>query len=278
MVAVGGPCPFGESRCALRTESDAYAPGHCTTWSGPRAAQVDRNCLSRSRQYTGLPRGPSRQCRLLRPFWPERARQGAAALALDPMDLRFDPVAIRTRYPDISLTSTSSYWCCFRGQKGAGKVSAPGGSTNGVERRFRHSESTIHYRLRSLDLRHTLSRAASPARSGPRGSFASLRTPPATSRFERYVLIVRGRRFAGRRPGHPETWRSGADAACRRRPEPPGQTSATLVGRIGGRGLREVNLHHHVPRRLRLHPQVAAARGDEVDKDAEVDSGRNGGS
>jgi hypothetical protein len=27
------------------------APGHGTTWSGPRAAQVHRSCLSRSRQY-----------------------------------------------------------------------------------------------------------------------------------------------------------------------------------------------------------------------------------
>ena len=34
---------------------DADAPGHCTTWSGLRAAQVDRSCLSRSRQHTGLP-------------------------------------------------------------------------------------------------------------------------------------------------------------------------------------------------------------------------------
>src|SRR4029077_11750570 len=44
---------------------------------------------------------------LLRPFWPERARQGAAALALDTMDLRFDPSAVRARYPDLSLTSPS---------------------------------------------------------------------------------------------------------------------------------------------------------------------------
>ena len=42
---------------------------------------------------------------ILRPFWPERARQGSAALALDTMDLRFDPSALRARYPDISLTS-----------------------------------------------------------------------------------------------------------------------------------------------------------------------------
>src|SRR4029077_12010753 len=45
---------------------------------------------------------------LLRPFWPERARQGAAAVALDTMDLRFDPSALRARYPDISLTSPSA--------------------------------------------------------------------------------------------------------------------------------------------------------------------------
>ena len=65
----------------------------------------------------------------------------------------------------------------------------------------------------------------------------------------------------------------GADVGCRRRAEPPGQPAATVIGRIRGRGLREVNLHHHVPRRLRFQPQVAAAGGDEVEKDAEVDSG-----
>jgi uncharacterized protein YbjT (DUF2867 family) len=42
---------------------------------------------------------------LLRPFWPERARQGAAAVALDTMNLRFDPSAILARYPDLTLTS-----------------------------------------------------------------------------------------------------------------------------------------------------------------------------
>jgi NADH dehydrogenase len=41
----------------------------------------------------------------LRPFWPERARQAAAAVALDTMDMRFDPSAIFARYPDLSLTS-----------------------------------------------------------------------------------------------------------------------------------------------------------------------------
>ena len=58
---------------------------------------------------------------LLRPFWPERARQGAAALALDTMDLRFDPQAIRARYPDISLTSTSELLALFSRQKRAGQ-------------------------------------------------------------------------------------------------------------------------------------------------------------
>jgi hypothetical protein len=42
---------------------------------------------------------------LLRPFWPERARQAAAALAMDTLDLRFDPAAIRARYPDLPQTS-----------------------------------------------------------------------------------------------------------------------------------------------------------------------------
>jgi NADH dehydrogenase len=58
---------------------------------------------------------------LLRPFWPERARQGAAALALDTMDLRFDPLAIRARYPDISLTSTTELLALFSRQKRAGQ-------------------------------------------------------------------------------------------------------------------------------------------------------------
>jgi len=53
-----------------------------------------------------VPRGALKAMSLLlRPFWPERARQGAAALALDTMDLRFDPSAVRARYPDLSLTS-----------------------------------------------------------------------------------------------------------------------------------------------------------------------------
>ncbi len=39
------------------------------------------------------------------PSGPERARQAAAALVLDTIDMRFDPAAIRARYPDLPLTS-----------------------------------------------------------------------------------------------------------------------------------------------------------------------------
>ena len=42
---------------------------------------------------------------VFRPFWAERARQAAAALALDTIDMRFDPAAIRARYPHLPLTS-----------------------------------------------------------------------------------------------------------------------------------------------------------------------------
>jgi uncharacterized protein YbjT (DUF2867 family) len=44
---------------------------------------------------------------VFRPFWAERARQAAAALVLDTIDMRFDPAAIRARYPDLPLTSSS---------------------------------------------------------------------------------------------------------------------------------------------------------------------------
>ena len=44
---------------------------------------------------------------VFRPFWAERARQTAAALVLDTIDMRFDPAAIRARYPDLPLTSPS---------------------------------------------------------------------------------------------------------------------------------------------------------------------------
>jgi hypothetical protein len=59
---------------------------------------------------------------LFRPFWPERARQGAAALALDTMDLRFDPLPIHARYPDISLTSPSEVLALFSREKRAGRI------------------------------------------------------------------------------------------------------------------------------------------------------------
>ena len=71
---------------------------------------------------------------ILRPFWPERARQGSAALALDTMDLRFNPSALRARYPDISLTSPSEILARLSREKiavGLGTV-LPRGSTNGV--------------------------------------------------------------------------------------------------------------------------------------------------
>jgi uncharacterized protein YbjT (DUF2867 family) len=42
---------------------------------------------------------------VFRPFWAARARQAAAALALDTIDMRFDPAAIRARYPHLPLTS-----------------------------------------------------------------------------------------------------------------------------------------------------------------------------
>src|SRR4029077_20779871 len=42
---------------------------------------------------------------VLRPFWAARARQAAAALALATSDMRFDPAAIRARYPHLPLTS-----------------------------------------------------------------------------------------------------------------------------------------------------------------------------
>jgi hypothetical protein len=77
---------------------------------------------------------------LLRPFWPERARQEAAALALDTMDQRFDPLAIRTDIRTFRSPQPLSYWRCFRGRNVRRKVSAPGGSTNGVGRRFRPFE------------------------------------------------------------------------------------------------------------------------------------------
>ena len=85
VVEIGGPehLTMTELATAIQSAGPAVAPRHI-----PRAALTVMSVL-------------------LRPFWPERARQGAAAVALDTMDLRFDPSAIRARYPDQSLTPLS---------------------------------------------------------------------------------------------------------------------------------------------------------------------------
>ena len=57
---------------------------------------------------------------VFRPFWPERARQAAAALVIDTMDMRFDPAAIRARYPDIRLTSPSDVIARIAHEKSSG--------------------------------------------------------------------------------------------------------------------------------------------------------------
>jgi hypothetical protein len=41
------------------------------------------------------------------------------------MDLRFDPLAIRGRYPDMSLTSTSELLAVLSRQKRAGQSKGP---------------------------------------------------------------------------------------------------------------------------------------------------------
>jgi uncharacterized protein YbjT (DUF2867 family) len=70
-----------------------------------------------------VPRGALKAMSLLaRPFWPERARQGAAALALDTIDLRFDPSTIRARYPDLSLTSPSDVLMRRARERASGQV------------------------------------------------------------------------------------------------------------------------------------------------------------
>ena len=84
-IEIGGPenLTLTQLATAIQSAGPAVAPRHI-----PRAALRAMSVL-------------------LRPFWPERARQGAAAVALDTMDLRFDPSAIRARYPDQSLTPLS---------------------------------------------------------------------------------------------------------------------------------------------------------------------------
>ena len=106
-----------------RVIGDQEARGHTIEIGGPENLTLTR--LATAVQAAGptvaprhIPRAALKAMSvLLRPFWPERARQGAAALALDTMDLRFDPVAIRARYPDISLTSTSELLALFARQK-----------------------------------------------------------------------------------------------------------------------------------------------------------------
>jgi uncharacterized protein YbjT (DUF2867 family) len=82
-IQVGGPedLTFSQLASAIQTAGPAVSPRHI-----PRAALQAMSLI-------------------LRPFWPERARQGAAALALDTMDLRFDPSAALARYPGLALTS-----------------------------------------------------------------------------------------------------------------------------------------------------------------------------
>jgi uncharacterized protein YbjT (DUF2867 family) len=84
-VEIGGPenLTFTQLATAIQSAGPAVGPRHV-----PRAALRAMSLL-------------------LRPVWPERARQGAAALALDTMDLRFDPTATRARYPEQSLTPLS---------------------------------------------------------------------------------------------------------------------------------------------------------------------------
>lgn len=61
---------------------------------------------------------------VLRPFWPERARQTAAALVLDTIDMRFDPAAVGGRYPDLSLTSPSEIIVSTRRSRQTGPQSS----------------------------------------------------------------------------------------------------------------------------------------------------------
>jgi NADH dehydrogenase len=84
-VEIGGPenLTLTQLAAAIQSAGPAVAPRHI-----PRAALTAMSVI-------------------LRPFWPVRARESAAAVALDTMDLRFDPSAIRARYPDQSLTPLS---------------------------------------------------------------------------------------------------------------------------------------------------------------------------
>jgi NADH dehydrogenase len=110
-----------------RVIGDQQARGHTIEIGGPENLTLTR--LATAIQAAGPTVAPRHVPRaalkamsvLLRPFWPERARQGAAALALDTMDLRFDPLAIGARYPDVSLSSTSELLALFSRQTRAGQ-------------------------------------------------------------------------------------------------------------------------------------------------------------
>jgi NADH dehydrogenase len=110
-----------------RVIGDQEARGHTIEIGGPENLTLTRLATAiQAAAPTVAPRHVPRAALkamsvLLRPFWPERARQGAAALALDTMDLRFDPMAVRARYPDISLTSTSELLALFSRRKRAGQ-------------------------------------------------------------------------------------------------------------------------------------------------------------
>ena len=111
-----------------RVIGDQEARGHTIEIGGPEKLTLTR--LATAIQAAGTPVAPRHVPRaalkalsvLLRPFWPERARQGAAAFALDTMDLRFDPLAIRARYPDISLIAPSELLAHFSREKRAGRI------------------------------------------------------------------------------------------------------------------------------------------------------------
>jgi uncharacterized protein YbjT (DUF2867 family) len=97
-----------------RAIADPGTRGQTIEIGGPENLTLSQ--LAQAIQPAGLPVSPRHVPRaalrtmslVLRPFWPERARQGAAALAMDTINLRFDPSAIRTRYPDLSLASLSN--------------------------------------------------------------------------------------------------------------------------------------------------------------------------
>jgi len=116
------------ARVVDRAIADPDALGQTIEIGGPEDLTLSR--LARAIQPAGPTASPRHVPRaalnamslLLRPFWPERARQAAAALALDSMDLRFDPSAIRARYPDLALTSCAEILAGLRPGEGLGPL------------------------------------------------------------------------------------------------------------------------------------------------------------